>query len=70
MHDGMAPRCILNGLQTVPVLEELSKLDCLGKQLVQRVKAFQMVVRLGTSCHCLTAHIIPKVYFVPVDCRS
>ena len=47
-HDGMAPRCILNGLQTVPVPEELSKLDCLGKQLVQRAKAFQMVVRLGT----------------------
>ena len=44
----MPPRCILNGLQTEPVSLELSHLDALSKQLIQRAKAFQTVVRLGT----------------------
>ena len=41
--------------------EELARLDCLSKQLIQRVKAFQTVVRLGTyagnvpSYNCLQA---------------
>ena len=41
-------RCILNGLETEPVPPELSNLDALSKQLIQRAKAFQTVVRLGT----------------------
>ena len=41
-------RCILNGLETEPVPPELSNLDPLSKQLIQRAKAFQTVVRLGT----------------------
>ena len=44
----MPPRCVLNGLETVPIPEELQKLDPLSKQLIQRAKAFQTVVRLGT----------------------
>jgi hypothetical protein len=46
-NDKMPPRCVLNGLQTVPIPEELSRLDSLSKQLIQRAKAFQTVVRLG-----------------------
>ena len=41
-------RCILNGLLTYPVPEELSKLNSLEKQLIQHAKTFQMIVRLGT----------------------
>ena len=44
----MPPRCVLNGLQTSPIPRELSVLDELSKQLIQRAKAFQTVVRLGT----------------------
>ena len=44
----MPPRCILNGLITEPVPDELKGLDALSKQLIQRAKAFQTVVRLGT----------------------
>ena len=41
-------RCVLNGLQTVPVPPELNKLDALSAQLIQRAKCYQTVVRLGT----------------------
>ena len=44
----MPPRCILNSLQTVPIPPELSKLDALSSQLIQRAKCYQTVVRLGT----------------------
>ena len=46
--DKLPPRCVLNGLETVPVPPELSQLDMLSKQLIQRAKCFQTVVRLGT----------------------
>ena len=32
----MPPRCVLNGLQTIPIPEELKRLDELSKQLIQR----------------------------------
>ena len=44
----MPSRCVLNGLETEPVPPELSDLDSLSKQLIQRAKAFQTVVHLGT----------------------
>ena len=44
----MPGRCVLNGLETAPVPEELSKLSSLGRQFVQLAKCFQTVVRLGT----------------------
>ena len=47
-QDILPARCVLNGLQTVPVPPELVKLDCLSKQLIQRAKCYQTVVRLGT----------------------
>ena len=44
----MPARCVLNGLVTEPVPDELKSLDPLSKQLIQRAKAFQTIVRLGT----------------------
>ena len=44
----LPPRCVLNGLQTVPIPLELDKLDILSRQLIQLAKCYQTVVRLGT----------------------
>ena len=44
----LPPRCVLNGLETVPIPPELSKLDTLSSQLLQRAKCYQTVIRLGT----------------------
>ena len=46
--NNMPCRCVLNGLETEHVPSELQQLDPLGKQLIQRGKAFQAVYRLGT----------------------
>ena len=43
----MPARCVLNGLQTVPIPPELTALDLLSRQLIQRAKCYQTVVRLG-----------------------
>ena len=49
LNDNKMPcRCVLNGLETVEIPAELSGLDALSKQLIQRAKSFQTVVRLGT----------------------
>ena len=52
----MPARCVLNGLVTEPVPYELSKLDALSKQLIQRAKAFQTIVRLGTYSRKVPAY--------------
>ena len=44
----LPPRCVLNGLQTVPIPSELADLDSLSRQLIQRAKCYQTIVRLGT----------------------
>ena len=44
----MPARCVLNGLQTVPIPKELAKLDLLSRQLIQRAKCYQTIMRLGT----------------------
>ena len=46
--DNLPARCVLNGLETVPMSPELAKLDCLSRQLIQRAKCYQTIVRLGT----------------------
>ncbi len=48
LNSDKLPSRVLNGLETEPVPAELSGLDPLSKQLIQRDKAFQAVVRLGT----------------------
>ena len=44
----MPCRYFLNGLESEPIPAELANLDALSKQLIQRAKAFQTIVRLGT----------------------
>ena len=44
----MPARCVLNGLQTVPIPPELAVLDPLSRQLIQLAKCYQTIVRLGT----------------------
>ena len=44
----MPSRCVLNGMETDPIPSELTALDSLSKQLIQRAKAFQTIVHLGT----------------------
>ena len=39
-HDKMPPRCVLNGLEVIPIPEELKNLDCLSKQFIQRAKSY------------------------------
>ena len=46
--DKLRARCVLNELQTVPIPSELSNLDSLSTQLIQRAKSYQTTVRLGT----------------------
>jgi len=41
-------RCVLNGLYVEPVPQELAGLNALGRQLIQRAKCFQILIRLGT----------------------
>ena len=41
-------RCVLNGLQSEPLPDELKGLDDFSTQLIQLAKCFQTVVRLGT----------------------
>ena len=49
LRNGDMPACcFLNGLQTVPIPKELAKLDLLSRQLIQRAKCYQTIVRLGT----------------------
>ena len=47
-HSKMPARCVLNELYTVPIPHELAGLDRLSCQLIQRAKAFQTIIRLGT----------------------
>ena len=44
----LPPRCVINGLQNISIPTEISKLDPLSMQLIQRAKCYQTVVRLGT----------------------
>lgn len=41
-------KCILKGLEVIPIPRELQCLDTLSLQLVQRAKCYQTIVRLGT----------------------
>ena len=67
----MPCRCVLNGLETEEVPDELKKLDPLSKQLIQRAKAFQAVYRLGTYTGKVPSHNSLKackgtMFFLPL----
>ena len=49
LNDNKLPAtCVLNDLYVEKIPKELSQLNALGRQLVQRVKPFQTIIRLGT----------------------
>ena len=58
----MPPRCVLNGLKVVEVPNKLAKLDCLSRQFIQRAKAYQTVVRLGTYTNKVPVYNSLKAY--------
>ena len=69
--DKMPPRCVLNGLETVEIKAPLAKLDRLSRQLIQRAKCYQTVVRLGTYTHKVAAYNSLKackvtMFFLPL----
>ena len=69
--DKMPPRCVLNGLETVEIKAPLAKLDRLSRQLIQRAKCYQTVVRLGTYTHKVPAYNSLKackgtMFFLPL----
>jgi len=46
--NNMPGQCVLNGLHTEPIPEELANLNTLESQFIQHAKCFQTIVRLGT----------------------
>ena len=67
----MPCRCILNGIETEQLPEELQNLDPLSTQLIQRAKAFQAVYRLGTYTGKVPSHNSLKackgtMFFLPL----
>ena len=56
-EDKVPGRCVMNDLYTEPVLEELSSLNALEKQFIQRAKCFQTVVRLGTYVYQKSSYL-------------
>ena len=67
----MPPRCVLNGLQTVPIPPELVPLDPLSRQLIQRAKFYQAFVRLGAYTAKVSVYNSLKackgtVFFLPL----
>ena len=44
----MPAQCVLNGLYTELIPKQLSNLNAIENQLIQRAKCFQTVVWLGT----------------------
>ena len=68
-------QCVLNGLYTEPMPEELSNLNALENQFIQRAKCFQTVVRLGTYTgkvpiyNCVKA-VKETMFFLPLPLQS
>ena len=46
-NNKLPPRCVLNGLETIAIPVDLTKLDALSAQLIQLAKCYQTIVRLG-----------------------
>ena len=66
--NGMPNRCILNGLLTEPVPEELETLDPLSKQIIQRGKSFQAIGNYtgNVPSHCNVRACKGTMFFLPL----
>ena len=64
--------CVLNGLYVEEISKELSQLNALGRQLVQCVKPFQTIIRLGTytSIHNATKGLKGTMFFLPLPLQN
>ena len=66
---------MLNGLYTEPVPEELSNLNMLESQFIQRAKCFQTIVRLGTYTGKVPVYnslkaIKGNIFFLPLPLQN
>ena len=69
--DKVPNRCILNGLITESIPNDLAKLNVLERQLIQKAKVFQTVVRLGAYTSKIPLHSSLKavkgtMFFLPL----
>ena len=67
--------CMLNGLYVEEIPKELSQLNALGRQLVQCVKPFQTIIRLGTytekvPIYNATKGIKGTMFFLPLPLQN
>ena len=75
LDDNKLPsRCVLNGLYVEEIPKELLKLNALGRQLIQRAKPFQTIIRLGTytgkvPIYNATEGLKGTMFFLPLPCK-
>ena len=74
-NNKMPSTCVLNGLYVEEIPKELSKLNALGWQLVQRVKPFQTIIRLGTytgkvPIYNATKGLKGTMFFLPLPLQN
>ena len=74
-NNKMPSTCVLNGLYVEEIPKELSKLNALGRQLVQRVKPFQTIIRLGTytgkvPIYNATKGLKGTMFFLPLPLQN
>ena len=67
--------CVLNGLYVEEIPKELVRLNALGRQLVQRVKPFQTIIRLGTytgkvPIYNATKGLKGTMFFLPLPLQN
>ena len=63
-------KCLLNSLYVELVPEELSGLNALERQLIQRAKCFQTVIRLGTYTGKILIYNATKTFFLPLPLQD
>ena len=76
LNDNKLPAtCVLNDLYVEKIPKELSQLNALGRQLVQRVKPFQTIIRLGTytgkvPIYNATKGLKGTMFFLPLPLQN
>ena len=73
--NSLPPRCVINGLQTIAIPQELLSLDPLSSQLIQLAKCYQTIVRLGTYTAKVPIYNSLKackgtMFFLPLPCEK
>ena len=68
-------RCVLNGLYVEQIPKELLKLNALGRQLIQKAKPFQTIIRLGTytgkvPIYNATKGLKGSMFFLPLPLQN